>query len=385
MPEALTRLLPSLVAPMSKQFNLFEVLHHGTHEKQLSNLFAWLFDASETHMLQGRFVKHFVAEVNAELTRLGQPRINAEDYIVSQEQNTAAEGMGADIADIVLLGAKAALVIENYYTSDGHGHSYQNYLDHGYRLGAKRSVVVMLCEVLDTGLLVDGWENAPVVTYGNVLRRLHEDLKGDRRYQRRHPDLMWFFKQIAAYFVEGSPVNNEAIADFIKAVGDTGTAMLYGALNAREQFVQKVTDEAEEKYDASVELLRQAKIKIRNYLNSNLPYLNEALGEERFTSVSGRANGIYLWSVQLIGIGRGINVSLGPSAWYRNEHHQDSGWDTPVADPDYSKVFIGNVDTLTLYQSTMSVADVLTDLTPDNTTLLDEIIDIARATSAKDT
>ena len=45
MGDVLSRVLPTLVAPWSsEEFNVFDVMHHGTHEKQLSNVFAWLLD-----------------------------------------------------------------------------------------------------------------------------------------------------------------------------------------------------------------------------------------------------------------------------------------------------------------------------------------------------
>lgn len=100
----LTGLLPSLLTESVKRVNVFDVLHHGTHEKQLSNLFAWLLDEHGSHKLGNRFVTHFTAEVNSELRRLGEPPITSDSYIVTQEQNTAGEGSPADIADIVLLG-----------------------------------------------------------------------------------------------------------------------------------------------------------------------------------------------------------------------------------------------------------------------------------------
>ena len=51
-----TRLVPILCAAPKVGFNIFDVLHHGTHEKQLSNLFAWMLDARGSHSLGARFV-----------------------------------------------------------------------------------------------------------------------------------------------------------------------------------------------------------------------------------------------------------------------------------------------------------------------------------------
>src|SRR5690625_3331430 len=51
MDKLVTALVPSLSRSLAQQFNLFNVLRHGTHEKQISNIFAWLLDPDETHEL----------------------------------------------------------------------------------------------------------------------------------------------------------------------------------------------------------------------------------------------------------------------------------------------------------------------------------------------
>ena len=69
-PELVTALVPSLSRSLSEQFNVFRVMRHGTHEKQLSNVFAWLLDPEGTHELgnaaQGLFLdlinEHLPAE-----------------------------------------------------------------------------------------------------------------------------------------------------------------------------------------------------------------------------------------------------------------------------------------------------------------------------------
>ena len=49
--DVITRLLPVLGISGEARFNVFDVMHHGTHEKQLSNVFAWLLDPDGTHCL----------------------------------------------------------------------------------------------------------------------------------------------------------------------------------------------------------------------------------------------------------------------------------------------------------------------------------------------
>jgi hypothetical protein len=60
------------------------------------------------------------------------------------------------------------IVVENYFTSDGHGHNYDGYLGLSQRDG-RRGAVVLLCADEDSPLQAAGQENASVVTYGRLL------------------------------------------------------------------------------------------------------------------------------------------------------------------------------------------------------------------------
>ena len=70
-PELVTALVPSLSRSLAEQFNVFRVMHHGTHEKQLSNVFAWLLTKEGTHelgdALQGLFLDLVNAAIPAEV------------------------------------------------------------------------------------------------------------------------------------------------------------------------------------------------------------------------------------------------------------------------------------------------------------------------------
>lgn len=134
MPDhLLTVLAPMLTHRPQRRFNVFDVMHHGTHEKQLSNVFAWLLKADATHGLGSAFQRIFVEEVNRQLGEKGREPIPDQAFGVRQEQNTAPVGEPADIADIVLDGDDTTIVIENYGVPDGHEHSYQGYLGYGAR------------------------------------------------------------------------------------------------------------------------------------------------------------------------------------------------------------------------------------------------------------
>lgn len=125
-----TSLVPSLSRSLSEQFNVFRVMHHGTHEKQLSNVFAWLLQTDGTHELGDVFQKIFMGRINSLLVTTTP--FQTSGFRVTQEVDTSGEAAtGKDIADIVLTAPHESVVIENFGTSDGHGHNYEGYLAHG--------------------------------------------------------------------------------------------------------------------------------------------------------------------------------------------------------------------------------------------------------------
>ncbi len=81
-----TALVPSLSKSLAEQFNIFRVMHHGTHEKQLSNVFAWLLTTGATHGLGDTFQRIFLARVNTVLP-LGRT-LPDSGYRVVQEADT---------------------------------------------------------------------------------------------------------------------------------------------------------------------------------------------------------------------------------------------------------------------------------------------------------
>lgn len=194
-------LVPSLSRSLAEQFNVFQVMHHGTHEKQLSNVFAWLLDINGTHQLGDAFQRIFVEHVNAHLPAADS--LPTHGYRVTQEVDTSGdEGLGKDIADIVLTSDRAGIVVENYEWSDGHGHGYERYLAHGAS-GGRQSVVVMLCVRRVSHLLRDGWEQAVVVTYGELLESLQGHITGDRAWRRDHPRQGAFINELVEHYTEG--------------------------------------------------------------------------------------------------------------------------------------------------------------------------------------
>jgi len=58
--QLVTRLLPVLAKKPQEEFNVFDVMRYGGHERQLSDVFAWLLDADGTHKLGDAFLRIFI-------------------------------------------------------------------------------------------------------------------------------------------------------------------------------------------------------------------------------------------------------------------------------------------------------------------------------------
>lgn len=382
--DEITRLLPLLSGVKEPRFNLFDVMHHGTHEKQLSNVFAWLLDETGTHQLGDKFQRIFINEVNHNRTE-GDP-FGYGPYVVRQEVNTAGIG-DADIADILLESDKAVLVIENYFTSDGHVHGYDTYLGFG-GLGGRDSGVVLLCRDRDNSLLTKGWEKASVVTYGALIEQLHTEVRRDRHYQRKHPDSFSFIDQLHRKYVKGrSPMDDRQVLDFVTTMCTTGEAQRYQTKSpqvAAKQFAEDVAQAANERFLESRDLLLRIKQLLRRYGDNVLRHqLNETLGEGFVSPASVKMVGRYQWTVLFdIPDKTGyteeapLQLKFGPSAWWANEH--DNEWVIKVdkRDVDYSHLFLTRAATREVRQSAVTLQEVLDGLSPKDHRLHDEVLNL---------
>jgi hypothetical protein len=375
-------LLPVLGRALEDEFNVFDVMRHGTHEKQLSNVFAWLLDADGTHKLGDGFQKIFIDTVNRGL--VGGVPISQGAYSVRQEVDTS--GDGTDIADLVLEDHETTIVIENYYTSDGHGHAYDGYQRFG-AIGGKRSVVVMLCETENRAALTDGWENAPVVAYADLLKQLSQRVENDSHYRQRYPEQCAFLDHMQRRFAKGRKVNDENLIDFIEVLCKTGDAQRFGWKNrddAAINFGDRLRNEAIEQFNGSRELLAGVKRTLRGYGESKLvPQINSALEETSLSEVTARYQGIYEWTINFHTPSDpgtpAVQLKFGPSAWKANE--TDTDWEQKVAqaEADYSKLFITLREGMRIVQSVVSIRDVLDGLAPDDVRLRDEIVSLLRS------
>jgi hypothetical protein len=378
-------LLPTLVRRSAPEFNIFDVMHHGTHEKQLSNVFAWLLDAEGTHGLGETFQTIFIEEVNRGLG--DRERVPEGRYSVRQEVNTFDRGRvsniadhvcrgettqskeEADIADLVLESETTVLVVENYYISDGHDHCFGCYRDFGAREG-KRSQVVMLCQIEYRERLV-----------------LIRHVEGGRYDQRTHAHQCVFFSHMRKHFMKGRQMKDDDLIGFIEAMCIAGEAQRLRESSelAAVSFADMLRERALEQFGESRELLRRLKAALRTFCSGVLKaQVNEALAGERITDVSANFMGIYQWTINFRipgdegGSEAPLQVKFGPSAWFANE--KDDYWKKriPAADADYSRLFLTRNPTKEIRQSAVTLQEVLDGIGPDDRRLRDEIVTLIR-------
>lgn len=383
-----TALLPVLQRSLHAHFNVFDVMHHGGHEKQISNVFRWLLETNGTHHLGDTFLRIFIDEVNQGRTE-GRPFVAAA-YLVLQEVNTSEGGDAQDIADLVLENDEAVIVVENYATSDGHGHSYDGYLRYSQRHG-RQGAVVLLCHDRDSTLQTQGWEAASVVTYGSLLGKLLLAVQGDPLYRQAHPEPYSFIEQMHRKFVLGrGPVEDRQVLDFITSMCATGEAGRYGEqphLTAAERFANDVAKQARERFGEGREVLGRVKTRLKNLAEQALaPQLNATFGDSFVRKVSAQYAGAYLWTVNfhITDDGgedfgeHGLQLKFGPSAWKANE--RDPNWQRTV-DPgvtNYAHLFITRARTKEIRQSEVTLQEVLNGLAPSDRRLHDEIVQLLR-------
>lgn len=381
--QMVTALVPSLSRSLAEQFNVFRVMHHGTHEKQLSNVFAWLLSVDGTHELGDAFQRIFIAQVNRCLP--GGSPLPTGGYRVMQEVDTSGhEDLGRDIADIVLSSPGASVVVENYESSDGHGHDYDRYLAHG-AAGGTRSVVVLLCARRESHRLTAGWEQAVVVTYAEVLEALKAHVAGDRAWRRAHPRQDLFINELVENFMEGpGAVSGADRIAFIKAMCETGESARYGHRpqeEAAREFSNLLALHAKRQFEEGRRTLAEVKKALRGYAELTLAgQVNEMLGVGQVTRIRTRFVGQWEWCVELQRADSQPTVFLeyGPTAVVENARAAD-----PVVGPDYTKVFVtrgvdGTDGIDRIIQTEVGLDEVIAGLNGDDVRLRDAVLAAAR-------
>lgn len=361
------------------KFNVFRVMRHGTHEKQLSNVFAWLLSSDGTHELGSSFQRLFIEHVNRYLPSASQ--LSPDGYRVKQEVDTSGhQGLGRDIADIVLTSARATIVVENYESSDGHGHDYDGYLAHG-GAGGRQGVVVLLCVRRESHRQVDGWERAVVVTYGELLKDLQAYVASDGAWRRTHPRQDFFISELIEHFVEGpGPVSDADRIAFIKAMCETGEGARYSRRPqevAAQEFADLVALHAKRQFGEGRRTLAEIKQTLKRYAEQTLTgQVNAALESGRVTRSRARYVGQWEWCVELQRADSHPTVFLeyGPTAVVQNGRAAE-----PVAVPDYTKVFvtrevIGSDAIDLIIQTDVGLGEVLAGLGKNDVRLRDAVL-----------
>lgn len=377
-------LIPSLSRSLEEQFSIFRVMRHGTHEKQISNVFAWLLRPDASHKLGGTFQQIFIEQINRNLE--DGDELATGGWQVRQEVDTSlAEEPGKDIADIVLSSGTATLVVENFATSDGHGHDYRRYLAYGSGDG-RRSVVVLLCERRIPHLQTKGWEQAVVVTYAELIEALMSHTELSATWRKRHPQQSFFLDEMARHFVEDPMDTSEddRIA-FITTMCQTGEAVRFGHRPidaAAREFADLLARHGQKQFEDARVLLQQVKSQLRLFATRTLlDQLNSRLEHGCIESVAANYQGRWEWCIILRRADSMPTVFLefGPSA---SMHHLEVS--PPATPPDFGRLFVATRGTGeempgqpdTFVQSDVSLSEVLSGLGPDDTRLRDQILTI---------
>ena len=382
-PELVSTLLPSLSRSLTEQFNVFRVMHHGTHEKQMSNVFAWLLDSEARHELGELTQQIFLGLINATLPE--EAHLPLVGYHITQEVATTSEAgsrddAAADIADIVLSRHDATVVVENFGTSDGHGHDYQRYLAHG-SLGGRAAVVVLLCQRKEPHLLRDGWELAAVVTYAEILLELKTRIAAERRWRRDHSDQHSFIRQMFEHFVEGpSAMNLEDTIGFLTKMCETGESARYGHRPrdvATQEFVDLIAEHARRQLEDSRTVLATTKRRLREYSRSTLVgQVNAKIPHGPIERVVTRFVGQWEWTIELHRADehRTVFFHFGPTAVVELQRVPN-----PLDNPDYSRLFVSlqgenGAGISSIEQTDVPLLEVLEGLDSDDVRLRDAVL-----------
>lgn len=374
-----TTLVLSLTRSMGEPFNVFRVMHHGTHEKQLSNVFAWLLSVDGTHQLGETFQRLFIEQVNQSLPATAQFPVSG--YRVAQEVDTSGrDGLGRDIADIVLSSASSSIVVENYEASDGHGHDYHQYLAYG-AAGGKQSVVVLLCARHESHLQAEGWEHAVVVTYAALLESLSAHVSADSAWQEAHPPQYFFIQEFIQHFTEGaSTVSIEDRIEFISTMCETGESARYGHRpqeKAGQDFADIVAQHAKRQFEEGRRTLAAIKQALRRYAKRTLQaQVNNTLPSGHIAAVRTRYVGQWEWCVTLErdDAQPAVHLEFGPTAVVENRRVPE-----PLTVPDYTKIFVtrhlpGGPGIDRILQTNVGIDEVLAGLENDDTRLRDSVL-----------
>ena len=379
-----TALVPSLSKSLAEQFNVFRVMRHGTHEKQLSNVFAWLLRDAGTHELGDAFQQMFVEHVNRAL--LSEDPLPTTGYRVLQEVDTSGpEALGKDFADIVLSGTEASIVVENFESSDGHGHNYRGYLEYGEQ-GDRRSVVVLLCARRESHRQVEGWQQAVVVTYAELLEGLKEHVADHPGWRRQCPQQLFFLQEMFQHFLEGpAAMSIDDRVAFIRTMCETGEAERYGYRPqpvAAQEFANLVGQHALRQFEEGRTTLSEVKGALKRYAQQTLMVqVNDALETGHIASAYARFVGQWEWCVTLERSDSEsiIFLEFGPTAAAQNAQAP-----LPLEDADYTKVFVTRKatrnDTIDqIAQTDVGLDEVLAGLDADDFRLRDGVLAVVRA------
>lgn len=355
-------------------------MHHGTHEKQLSNVFAWLLDPDGTHKLGDVGQRLFVELVH---TRLPEDiDLPTTGYSVTQEVNTSGLRDDQDMADIVITRPDARIVIENFHSSDGHGHDYAKYLTHA-REDERRGVVVLFSALREVHRITHGWEQAISIPYGEALEPLRNHLEKNPRWGAENSQQQFFIHQLFYQFSEGpEAVNLDDRIKFMTAMCETGEAIRYSKKNhegSAEQFAADMALHAQHQFEDGRGLLRQVKSALRDHAKSVIvPGLHGPHSDLPSPTVSTQGVGVWEWSVNFEHSEiPAVYLQFGPTI--STKYAQ---WGISSPPPNFEKIYAGRRDTRRYLETDVTMKEVVEGLSADDHRLLDALVGLLNESGA---
>ena len=315
------------------------------------------------------------------------PLFPGQGYLVRQEVNTSRVDEPADIADIVIDNDEFRVVVENFHSSDGHGHDFAQYSRYSVDEG-RSGAVVLLCRDEDRSRLTDGWEGSHVMAYSGLLTRLRQLVDGDALYRRENPDVASFIEQMHRKFsTEAGIVGDREVLKFLQVMTEAGEGVRFRKTpheQAAEQFASDLAAQARQRYLEARQLLQRIKNLLKSFADGSIrSQLKTTLGDDVVRGVQTNYKGNYQWTValELATIPSSpspitVQLKFGPSAWFANE--QDPNWKHSVSPEhtDYSRVFVTRTDTQTVVESGVTLYEVIDVLDPNDHRLHDVILDL---------
>jgi len=203
-------------------------------------------------------------------------------------------------------------------------------------------VVVLLCARHEPHLQANGWDQATVLTYADLLRGLQRAVDGDAGWKRAHPQQHSFLEQTFQHFLKGpAALDFDDRIAFLATMCETGESKRYGYRPqdvAAQEFAELVAQHARRQFEEGRQTLSDLKRTLRTFADQTLrDQLNERMSSGRVTKVEARFSGQWEWAMALrrADSAPDLFIVFGPSAVAENAVAP-----VPLEAPDFTKLFV---------------------------------------------